>query len=270
MMGPMTVKQTADTLTVEREGRNGVQSTVYKLDGSESDVAMGQMTAKVSAKWDGAKIGDHPEDRSGRVHPDLVARRRRADDRSHGRPRPVDDEVTRRRPNRRFSVEAGSVPARRPGSSRFPAVFVRLPAICLRRLRTAALAAVGMVTIRAQQPRPLTAVPRPPSFRRQRSGRAAARAAAAPPSTRDRVAQVGAHFRQRAEDEESAPETRMRHRERLRCLDDLRRRGSGRDRGCGARLDTAARGRSPARWRGARRGARAGGRSMSPVTAALR
>jgi hypothetical protein len=56
MTGPMTVKQTADTLTVEREGRNGVQSTVYKLDGSESDVAMGQMTAKVSAKWDGAKL----------------------------------------------------------------------------------------------------------------------------------------------------------------------------------------------------------------------
>ena len=56
MMGPMTVKQTGDTLTVEREGRNGVQSTVYKLDGSETDVAMGQMTAKVSAKWDGAKL----------------------------------------------------------------------------------------------------------------------------------------------------------------------------------------------------------------------
>jgi hypothetical protein len=56
MMGPMTVKQTGDTLTVEREGRNGVQSTVYKLDGSETDVTMGQMTAKVSAKWDGAKL----------------------------------------------------------------------------------------------------------------------------------------------------------------------------------------------------------------------
>ena len=56
MTGPMTVKQTADTLTVEREGRNGVQSTVYKLDGSESEIAMGQATAKVSAKWDGAKL----------------------------------------------------------------------------------------------------------------------------------------------------------------------------------------------------------------------
>jgi len=56
MTGPMTVKQTADTLTVEREGRNGVQSTVYKLDGSETEVAMGPATAKVSAKWDGAKL----------------------------------------------------------------------------------------------------------------------------------------------------------------------------------------------------------------------
>src|SRR4051794_7969880 len=56
MAGPMTVKQTADTLTVERQGRNGAQSTVYKLDGSESEVTMGQMTAKVSAKWDGPKL----------------------------------------------------------------------------------------------------------------------------------------------------------------------------------------------------------------------
>jgi len=56
MGGPMTVKQTADALTVERQGRNGAQSTVYKLDGSESEVQMGQMTAKVSAKWDGAKL----------------------------------------------------------------------------------------------------------------------------------------------------------------------------------------------------------------------
>jgi hypothetical protein len=52
----MTVKQTATELTVERTGRNGVQSTVYKLDGSEAEVTMGQMTAKVSAKFDGAKL----------------------------------------------------------------------------------------------------------------------------------------------------------------------------------------------------------------------
>jgi len=54
--GPMTVKQTADTLTVETEGRNGPQTRSYKLDGSEVDMPMGQMTAKVSAKWDGPKL----------------------------------------------------------------------------------------------------------------------------------------------------------------------------------------------------------------------
>jgi hypothetical protein len=54
--GPMTVKQTATELSIERQGRNGAQTTTYKLDGSESDVAMGQMTAKVSAKWDGNKL----------------------------------------------------------------------------------------------------------------------------------------------------------------------------------------------------------------------
>jgi hypothetical protein len=56
MAGPMTVKQTADTLTVERQGRNGQMSTVYKLDGSESEITMGQMTAKATAKWDGDKL----------------------------------------------------------------------------------------------------------------------------------------------------------------------------------------------------------------------
>ena len=54
--GPMTVKQTADTLSVETQGRNGAVTREYKLDGSESDVQMGQMTAKVSAKWDGDKL----------------------------------------------------------------------------------------------------------------------------------------------------------------------------------------------------------------------
>lgn len=54
--GPMTVKQTATELTVERTTGRGPVSTTYKLDGSETEVAMGQMTAKVSAKWDGAKL----------------------------------------------------------------------------------------------------------------------------------------------------------------------------------------------------------------------
>ena len=54
--GPMTVKQTATELSVETQGRNGPQTRSYKLDGSESDMQMGQMTAKVSAKWDGSKL----------------------------------------------------------------------------------------------------------------------------------------------------------------------------------------------------------------------
>ena len=45
-----------DTLTVERQGRNGQMTTAYKLDGSETEIAMGQMTAKVTAKWDGSKL----------------------------------------------------------------------------------------------------------------------------------------------------------------------------------------------------------------------
>jgi hypothetical protein len=56
MAGPMTVKQTADALTVERQGRNGQMSATYKLDGSESEITMGQMTAKATAKWDGSKL----------------------------------------------------------------------------------------------------------------------------------------------------------------------------------------------------------------------
>jgi hypothetical protein len=54
--GPMTVKQTADTLTIERQTPNGAMTQSYKLDGSESEIQMGQMTAKASAKWDGSKL----------------------------------------------------------------------------------------------------------------------------------------------------------------------------------------------------------------------
>lgn len=56
MGGPMTVKQTATDLTIERQGPNGAVTQVYKLDGTETDMTMGQMTAKVSAKWDGSKL----------------------------------------------------------------------------------------------------------------------------------------------------------------------------------------------------------------------
>jgi len=54
--GPMTIKQTADALTIERQGPNGAMSTVYKLDGSENEITMGRGTAKAKAKADGDKI----------------------------------------------------------------------------------------------------------------------------------------------------------------------------------------------------------------------
>jgi hypothetical protein len=54
--GPMTVKQTATELTIERQGPNGATSQVYKLDGTESKITMGQMEATATAKWDGSKL----------------------------------------------------------------------------------------------------------------------------------------------------------------------------------------------------------------------
>ena len=62
MAGPMTVKQSADTLTIERTmGDNKVTQT-YKLDGTESENKMmargggGEMVTKSTAKWDGSKL----------------------------------------------------------------------------------------------------------------------------------------------------------------------------------------------------------------------
>ena len=60
MAGPMTVKQTGDTLTIERMmGENKVTQT-YKLDGTESENKMtgrgGEVVTKSTAKWDGAKL----------------------------------------------------------------------------------------------------------------------------------------------------------------------------------------------------------------------
>lgn len=55
--GPMTIKQTADALTIERQTPNGPVSTVYKLDGSEFEVPAGRGgTGKAKAKWDGDKL----------------------------------------------------------------------------------------------------------------------------------------------------------------------------------------------------------------------
>jgi hypothetical protein len=61
MGGPMVVKQTADTLTIERTRGENKITTTYKLDGTESTNTMagreGATTeVKSIAKWDGAKL----------------------------------------------------------------------------------------------------------------------------------------------------------------------------------------------------------------------
>jgi len=56
MGGPMTVKQTATELTIERTGGRGPSSQTYKLDGTESKIMMGQNEATASAKWEGNKL----------------------------------------------------------------------------------------------------------------------------------------------------------------------------------------------------------------------
>ena len=54
--GPMTVKQSGDTLTIERTmGENKVTQT-YKLDGSESKNAGRGGDVVSTAKWDGGKL----------------------------------------------------------------------------------------------------------------------------------------------------------------------------------------------------------------------
>jgi hypothetical protein len=54
--GPMSVKQTATELSVETAGRGGQVTRVYKLDGTESKITMGQMEVTATAKWDGPKL----------------------------------------------------------------------------------------------------------------------------------------------------------------------------------------------------------------------
>jgi hypothetical protein len=60
MMGPMTVKQTGDTLVIERQMGDNKMTMTYKLDGTESTNTMmsrgGQVEAKSTAKWDGNKL----------------------------------------------------------------------------------------------------------------------------------------------------------------------------------------------------------------------
>jgi pectate lyase len=54
--GPMTVKQTAATLTQERTMGETTMSTVYKLDGTESVNTTQRGESKSVAKFDGAKL----------------------------------------------------------------------------------------------------------------------------------------------------------------------------------------------------------------------
>jgi len=55
--GPMTVKQTATDLSIERNMGGNAVTTTYKLDGTETEVPAGRGgTAKASAKWDGSKL----------------------------------------------------------------------------------------------------------------------------------------------------------------------------------------------------------------------
>lgn len=64
MVGPMVVKQTADTLTVETMRGETKTVATYKLDGTESVNKMtmrrgenaSDIETKSSAKWDGAKL----------------------------------------------------------------------------------------------------------------------------------------------------------------------------------------------------------------------
>lgn len=61
MGGPMTVKQTADTLTIERTFGENKMTSNYKLDGSETSYKqMGrggnEVEVKATAKWDGSKL----------------------------------------------------------------------------------------------------------------------------------------------------------------------------------------------------------------------
>jgi len=58
--GPITIKQTANELSLTSEGRQGPQTLTYKLDGTESSNEMmgrgGATTVKSKAKWDGSTL----------------------------------------------------------------------------------------------------------------------------------------------------------------------------------------------------------------------
>ncbi len=62
MMGPVTIKQTADALTIERTQGDAKVVTTYNLTGQEQENSMPgrgggpAITAKYTSKWDGPKL----------------------------------------------------------------------------------------------------------------------------------------------------------------------------------------------------------------------
>ena len=55
--GPMTIKQTAESITLTRQGRDGAVTATYRLDGVEQELTLGAAgDVKAKAKWDGNKI----------------------------------------------------------------------------------------------------------------------------------------------------------------------------------------------------------------------
>ena len=90
--GPATVKQTADTLTIERTMGDNKVTLTYKLDGTESkNTMMGRggtpMESVSTAKFDGGKLVITDQGRRERDDAELVARRQRSDGREHERSR---------------------------------------------------------------------------------------------------------------------------------------------------------------------------------------
>jgi hypothetical protein len=52
----ITVSQTATSLTIERRSGGNTQTTIYKLDGSESVNSTGNVTTRSRSRWEGATL----------------------------------------------------------------------------------------------------------------------------------------------------------------------------------------------------------------------
>jgi hypothetical protein len=54
--GPLTIKVDATSFTTERQGQNGAVTATYKLDGTPTQTAQGQMQVTGKAAWQGTTI----------------------------------------------------------------------------------------------------------------------------------------------------------------------------------------------------------------------